>query len=203
MLSKSDPVLQAAKDAFIERGYRATSMDDVARHAGTTKRTVYNNFKSKERLLEAVVQATIAKLKATVPVLAEAAEKRELTAYARRVFEISTWKGSIGMQRLFIAEGDSIPKLAELFLTSTSDAIERPIRLWLAARGHKDGDAKVAASRWIGELTAQARLDRLLGKTAPYPQEPGRNELTRPDDAAVILAIEALLKKQRPSSTKR
>jgi len=197
MLNKSDPVLQAAKDAFIDRGYRATSMDDVARLAGTTKRTVYNNFKSKERLLQAVVEATIEKLKTTVPDLAESADKRELTAFARRVLEISTWRGSIGMQRLFIAEGEAIPQLAELFLAATSDAIERPIRLWLAAHGHKDGEARVAAGRWIGELTAQARLDRLLGKTAPYPQEPGGNELTRGDNAAVDLAIEKLLEKKR------
>jgi len=187
MLNKSDPVLQAAKETFINRGYRATSMDDVASLAGTTKRTVYNNFKSKERLLHAVVEATIEKLRTTVPALTESADKRELTVFARRVFEISTWQGAIGMQRLFIAEGETIPQLTELFLAATSDAIERPIRL----------EAKAAASRWIGELTAQARLDRLLGTTPPYPQEPGDNELTRVDNATIDLAIEKLLKKKR------
>ena len=197
MLNKSDPVLQAAKETFINRGYRATSMDDVASLAGTTKRTVYNNFKSKERLLHAVVEATIEKLRTTVPALTESADKRELTVFARRVFEISTWQGAIGMQRLFIAEGETIPQLTELFLAATSDAIERPIRLWLTAHGHKDGEAKAAASRWIGELTAQARLDRLLGTTPPYPQEPGDNELTRVDNATIDLAIEKLLKKKR------
>jgi AcrR family transcriptional regulator len=62
------------KDAFIENGFGATSMDDVARRAGTTKRTVYNNFGSKERLLEAVIDHSILLFETAVPPLGPEAD---------------------------------------------------------------------------------------------------------------------------------
>ncbi len=44
-------VLEAALRRFVERGYRATSIDDIARDAGLTKGAVYFYFKGKAALL--------------------------------------------------------------------------------------------------------------------------------------------------------
>lgn len=40
-------ILQAAKELFVEKRYRAISVDEIARCAGVTKRTVYGHFPSK------------------------------------------------------------------------------------------------------------------------------------------------------------
>lgn len=40
-------ILQAAKELFVEKHYRNISVDEIARHAGVTKRTVYSHFPSK------------------------------------------------------------------------------------------------------------------------------------------------------------
>ena len=53
--SKRQTILDAARSAFVERGYAATSMDLISARAGVSKRTVYNHFGSKEALFEAAV----------------------------------------------------------------------------------------------------------------------------------------------------
>lgn len=50
-------ILDAATTAFGGRGYRATSLDDLARDLGVAKQTILYWFASKEALLEAVLDA--------------------------------------------------------------------------------------------------------------------------------------------------
>jgi len=40
-------ILQAARELFVEKRYRNITVDEIARHAGVTKRTVYSHFPSK------------------------------------------------------------------------------------------------------------------------------------------------------------
>ena len=49
-------ILAAAADAFAERGFADTAMDDVAATAGITRLIVYRHFESKEDLYAAVLQ---------------------------------------------------------------------------------------------------------------------------------------------------
>ena len=48
-------ILRAARAVFIERGYLATRVDDVARRAGLSKGAVYFYFKNKRALFDALV----------------------------------------------------------------------------------------------------------------------------------------------------
>jgi AcrR family transcriptional regulator len=50
----------AATDAFLERGYQAATIEEVARAAGVAPQTVYYAFGTKPRLLAAVLDARIA-----------------------------------------------------------------------------------------------------------------------------------------------
>jgi TetR/AcrR family transcriptional repressor of mexJK operon len=52
---KGPLILDTARQMFLERGYDATSLDDVAAASGVSKTTVYNNFEDKEALFSAVV----------------------------------------------------------------------------------------------------------------------------------------------------
>ena len=49
-------LLQSARKAFAERGYAATSLEDLARTLGLTKAAVYHHFTSKRALLEALLE---------------------------------------------------------------------------------------------------------------------------------------------------
>ena len=55
-LRKDVEVLEAAERVFMQLGYRPTTMDDVAKVAGVSKRTIYSNFGSKEKLFAEVIR---------------------------------------------------------------------------------------------------------------------------------------------------
>ena len=57
--SKRAVILDAATTAFRDEGYDRASMDRIADLAGVSKRTVYNHFRSKEALFQAVVQTLL------------------------------------------------------------------------------------------------------------------------------------------------
>jgi Transcriptional regulator len=52
---KRQMVLDGAVRVFTKYGFDASSMDKIAEAAGVSKRTIYNHFKSKESLFQAIV----------------------------------------------------------------------------------------------------------------------------------------------------
>ncbi len=57
--ARPDEVLDAALQLFIEKGFAATRVDDIAARAGLSKGAVYLYFPSKEAILEALVKRAI------------------------------------------------------------------------------------------------------------------------------------------------
>jgi AcrR family transcriptional regulator len=57
--ARPQELLEAALELFVERGFAATRLEDVARRAGVSKGTLYLYFENKEELFKAVVRATI------------------------------------------------------------------------------------------------------------------------------------------------
>ena len=53
-------LLDAALDLFVEKGFSATRVDEVAARAGVSKGTLFLYFQSKEDLFKAVVRKNIA-----------------------------------------------------------------------------------------------------------------------------------------------
>lgn len=52
-------LLDAALDLFVEKGFAATRAEEVARHAGVSKGTLFLYFSSKEELFKAVVRRNL------------------------------------------------------------------------------------------------------------------------------------------------
>jgi AcrR family transcriptional regulator len=55
-------ILQVARAAFVERGYSAVSMQEIANSAGLTKAAIYYHFRDKQELFEAVVMEEMERL---------------------------------------------------------------------------------------------------------------------------------------------
>jgi AcrR family transcriptional regulator len=49
-------LLATARDVFTERGYAATSIDDIVQRAGVAKGSLYHHFESKEAIFRAVYE---------------------------------------------------------------------------------------------------------------------------------------------------
>ncbi len=111
-------ILAAALAAFVEHGYAATKLEDVARRAGVTKGTLYLYFESKEALFKAVVRETI------VPLLS--ASERMVDDHAGSPEEllrrlVLEWWQSLdaaqlaGIPKLVMSEAANFPELAQFW----------------------------------------------------------------------------------------
>jgi AcrR family transcriptional regulator len=79
-------LLDAAERLFARHGFDATSVDDVAEAAGFSKGALYYNFESKDELLEALVERSIADLVTSLEsALADAHTIEEKLSAAQRL----------------------------------------------------------------------------------------------------------------------
>jgi len=53
---KRNSILEAAREAFLDKGFESVSMDTIAENAAVSKRTVYSHFGSKEELFGGIMQ---------------------------------------------------------------------------------------------------------------------------------------------------
>jgi AcrR family transcriptional regulator len=198
---KWDPILKAAKTLFLEKGIAGTSMDEVAAVAGATKRTVYNNFGSKERLVEAVFEAAADEMRLGAPALSSNADGPALSIYGRTVVLSLTNAHAVSFQRLIATERGSNEAVAAKLRDTALDVLAAPLGEWLRAGNVPDnGEAKAMVDLLIAQLTAQARLDRLLGARPAYVMNSSTGEtpvLDKEDRDAVEHFVEACLKARR------
>src|ERR1700761_1206127 len=60
-------ILASARNLFAERGFEATSIDDIAEGASVAKGAVYHHFESKEAIFTQVLEGVQAEIFATPP----------------------------------------------------------------------------------------------------------------------------------------
>ncbi|MGX9672870.1 TetR/AcrR family transcriptional regulator [Mycobacterium sp. HM-7] len=58
--ASTDDLFDAARAEFIRYGFRRTSMDDIARRAGVSSRTIYRRLGDKDEIVRAVVTREVA-----------------------------------------------------------------------------------------------------------------------------------------------
>jgi len=111
-------ITEAAFQAFAEKGYAATRVEEVAKRAGVSKGLLYLYFKTKEELFKAVIRGVVIR---RVDALIAAVEATELSSedFARGpLLEfMKTVPGSpiAIVIRLLISEGHRHPDLVEYY----------------------------------------------------------------------------------------
>jgi len=142
--ARPEEIITAALEVFADRGFAATTLEDVARKAGVTKGTIYLYFENKEALFKALIRGTI------VPVIAKGEEiAQTFTGSARDLFEklVREYWRLVGetslssIPRLMIAEAGNFPQLARFYY---QEVITRGHRLMAGVleRGIKAGEFK-------------------------------------------------------------
>jgi AcrR family transcriptional regulator len=111
-------ILAAALEMFVERGYAATRLEDVAGRAGVTKGTMYLYFKNKEALFKAVVtEALITNIVRGERLVEEhEGSARELLGKILHVWlDAISQSPASGIPRLMIAEAHNFPELGRFY----------------------------------------------------------------------------------------
>ncbi len=117
---KAMAILSAAKDLFMEQGFGAVSMDQVARQAGVSKATVYAHFTSKEKLFtEMVFRACITKTNMVLPALDRDTDiLAALEQVAQSIVDHLLSPEPMAVYRIIVAEGPRFPELPQAFFGS-------------------------------------------------------------------------------------
>jgi len=63
---RRDEILVAAARVFLRRGYETATVEEVAREVSLTKAAIYHYFRSKEALLDAILDASLAAVEAAI-----------------------------------------------------------------------------------------------------------------------------------------
>jgi AcrR family transcriptional regulator len=130
---------------FINRGFGATRIDDVAKGAGVSKGTVYLYFDSKDALFEAVVRANVSPVIDSVIAAIEADPDTpapdQLIFCARTMYREMVTTDKRKLMQLVIAEGSRFPWLAQFYYRETIAKGKELIRA-VIRRGEERGELK-------------------------------------------------------------
>lgn len=196
-------ILAEAARCFQDRGYEATSIDEVARGVGATKGRIYYHFRSKADLLAAVFRTGMQVLRAEVLPICEldlpAAEKLERMARAHtttlirtRPFQRVVWQG-VHMQMREASSPDQRQVLDELAAARDEYAeLFRPVIMQAREDGVLSYDStSIALQLFLMSLNSPviwysprqgetgADIDRLTNQIVGYAMAGlGRREMT-------------------------
>jgi TetR/AcrR family transcriptional regulator len=184
--SRPGELLAAALDSFVEFGFAATRLEDVAAKAGVSKGTLYLYFKNKEELFKAVLKESI------LPLIEEFADEAKTSTLSNddliRYFFSQWWARFGGTKlsgicKLMTAEAGNFPELAMFF---QQEVIERnnQLLLSLVRKGVAEGDYQaknyeVAVHIWMAPMVLHAIWSNSIGKCVP--------SLAIPDDEYIAM----------------
>jgi len=166
-------ILDAATALFLNHGYGATSIEEVARRARISKRTFYHRFDDKAALFGAVVHRIVERLRP--PSDAPLIEGADLAAILRHLAELILQAAlspqALALHRLIVGESARFPKLAAV--VNANGAAEEGVALiaTLLEREARAGrialdDCAFAAQQFLYMIVAIPQR-RAMGLGAP------------------------------------
>jgi AcrR family transcriptional regulator len=167
-------LLNAAEHVFVEQGYTAASMDDIARRAVMSKKTLYRIFDTKEALFAAVIASRRAAFDAMVgpddlDLKREPAEA--LRNFMTKLASFVLAPRQSALYRLAIAESQRAPELARAFHHEGPTKACNMMQDWLreqSARGALNiTDTHAAANMLFSMVIAEPQTCMLIGDGSP------------------------------------
>jgi AcrR family transcriptional regulator len=117
--ARPDEIIEAARAVFVERGFAAAKVDEIATRAGASKGTVYLYFPTKEALFEAVMRVNLLSVIESSAASIMADDNATAPAQLRMVLE-TFYREFVATDRkklmhLMIAEGPHFPSLLDFY----------------------------------------------------------------------------------------
>jgi AcrR family transcriptional regulator len=169
-------ILVAATELFLAEGYGSTSIEAVAKHAGVSKRTLYDRFDDKAVLFAAVVHRIIAQIRPPpeVPLVEGATLADILRRLALLILRAALSPQAIALHRLVNAESARFPELVRAVASEGSTREATNLIGSLLERGLSDSklsaeNREFAAAQFIFMVVALPQR-RAMGFGTPMTQ---------------------------------
>lgn len=175
--AKRRQILDGARAVFLEKGFDAASMGEIARAAGVSKGTLYVYFESKEDLFGALVKRQCGLTAERLFELdADNHDVREVLYRLGLSFvEAMVESSHVQTVRMVIGSADRRPEIGQLFLQAGPRAGIGRLSDWLRAKVEQGelviDDVEIAASQFLVLCHGPVTMPVLLGGEAPPPQE--------------------------------
>lgn len=168
--ARPDEVLDAALAVFVEKGFAAAKVEEVAKRAGVSKGTVYLYFPSKEALIEGIVRRAVAPIAVrALPDLEqfEGDPRLPITMLLTVLVQQLAQPDKIAVPRLILREVMSFPSIAELYRKEVLGKV-MPALTGLIRRGVETGklrkvDPELTVRSIIGPVLAHVALAEIFG----------------------------------------
>jgi TetR/AcrR family transcriptional regulator of autoinduction and epiphytic fitness len=167
-----DELAEAAERLFLERGFGSVSMDELAEAAGVARRTLYNQFSSKEEIFREMLLKVSRQLEDAFPPGIETQGDIEdvLPVIARMILKLHKHPTYLGFLRMVVADSRQFPWIAEEFAAVMDPQAERLTRYLahLTAMGILDcRNPMLAAHQFMGMLNELSLWPWMMGRESP------------------------------------
>lgn len=193
--ARPDEILDAALDLFVEKGFDAARMEDVAKRAGLSKAGVYLYFDSKEALLKALIVREVAPVaqRAEAMAMAGAAQPEQaLRMIAGFVVSRLSDARVFSVPRLVISISNRFPEIAQFYRDEVIDrarmAVGAIVRAGIAKGDFREIDPDIAVRLIVGPFMFEALWRHV------FAGEPG----IRDANAVLDLTLSLLRKEPQP-----
>ena len=156
-------LLDAALEVFVERGYVATRLEDVARRAGITKGAMYHYFENKEALFKAMIRAKVVENIAAEEQIVQdfqGSARDMLLLLMTRWWERVVEGSNSGIVKLVMSEAGSFPEIATFFheevMQRKTKLFEHVMKLGMARGEFRRMDPTIAVRLGLAPMLVAA-----------------------------------------------
>jgi TetR/AcrR family transcriptional regulator, mexJK operon transcriptional repressor len=182
---KTERIICAAREAFLERGYDGVSMDEVANRACVAKQTVYARYASKDALFLAVVDSVQSRVLSALSAAGPLAIRDRLHQIAREFLDLILDPSILSLFRIALGASYRFPKLGRSIYGARLKEAHGVLAEIIEGAG-KDGDLlvdnpTVAAEQFLALVRGELYLHSLYDPSF----RPSRTQIVRQIEAAL------------------
>lgn len=185
---RRNALVASARKHFVQKGFEATSLDDLIADAGGSRRNIYGLFGGKEGILRAVIEEIVAEIAQTAEMPDASGDDPRAwlievgTAFAKLMLSADI----VAVFRQFIATGGSEAAVAEQLWQAGPDRFRRALADWLRVQNEtgrlnvKDPDF---ASIMLPEMfRGSFQIEILIGRRTHVSEEEIRAQVEAATD---------------------
>ena len=184
--AQEERLLAAAAEIFLEKGFSATSVDEIAASAKASKITFYNHFGNKEQLFEKVVlrlneridEGFAAALEGDISI------EKGLLAFARQLMTVLYSGEAVRLLRVLHSESERFPHLGQIFEKAGPERSRRLLTAFIVEKMEqgklRKAEPELAAEQFMHLALGELSRRLLLGLVTP-----SKNDIERRLKSAV------------------
>lgn len=203
--ARPSEIINAAMDVFVENGFAAANLDDIAKRAGIAKGTLYRYFDTKEDLFRAAARQAMT---GNLDAMAVATQNEQGPLKALLPLLLARATGKMGdsrvpaFARMVISESRAFPDLARIWHDDVAERVLDLVSGFIAraqARGEvRAGDPRLFAFSIMGPMVAATLFRDIFGSFSP--NVPDMNALAAQHAETVLNGL--LVSAEKPTPDK-